>query len=316
MLRFTLKLVVYSFLLIGLSLHAVVNSTVPDGNLVAPTGLGDQPSDPGFNYVGQVNGSSAVYLGDGWVLTANHVGAGDLTLGGTTYRFDAGESYQIGGADLRLFKISSGPAFAPLKLSTRAPVKDDYTVMIGAGRTPQSTSRTLYFVDTSDPQNSVWDTSPFSGYDTVYAGFPTSSETAARWGTNLVDSVVQDMSYDSYTATDLIVTDFDAYVQTPYEAQAVTNDSGGGLFIEREAGWELAGTIVSVGHYNNQPGGAGAALYGNLTYAIDLSQHASEIASRTGPLSLVPEPRSFVLIQSFFALWFCLGRRTRRYARS
>jgi hypothetical protein len=300
----------FSSLLIAGTMSGVVNSSVPFGNTTAPTGFDGQPTDPGFNYVGQVNGSTAVYLGNDWVLTANHVGAGDFTLGGTTYRHLSGESFQIGGADLRLFKVAGGPAFAPLKFSSRAPVRDDYTVMIGAGRTPLSETHTIHFVDTSDSENWVWSTSYFSGYDSVYAGFPTQADRAVRWGTNLVGGVRPDVSYGSYAPTDLIYTDFDAYTKTAYEAQAVVNDSGGGLFIEREDGWELAGTIVSVNHYNNQLGGAATALYGNLTYAVDLSQHADEISSYTGNLSIVPEPSLSVLLLGLCALGSCLRRRS------
>ena len=50
----------------------------PDGsiNTTAPS------PDPGFDNVGIVNGLTGVYVRNGWVLTANHVGIGDLILGG------------------------------------------------------------------------------------------------------------------------------------------------------------------------------------------------------------------------------------------
>jgi hypothetical protein len=45
-------------------------------------------SDPGWSYVGQLNGASCVYLGNGWVLTAGHVGEGTVSLNGTAYQPD------------------------------------------------------------------------------------------------------------------------------------------------------------------------------------------------------------------------------------
>ena len=76
---------------------AIINSTVPFGNTSAPTGMGAEPSDPGFGYVGKLNGSTGVYLGYGWVLTANHVGAGTFALDGTNYSYNGVDSHQIGG---------------------------------------------------------------------------------------------------------------------------------------------------------------------------------------------------------------------------
>src|ERR1700734_1830127 len=46
----------------------------------------------GWDYVGTVNDASGVYLGNGWVLTAGHVGAGTFVLGSGpaagTYYYD------------------------------------------------------------------------------------------------------------------------------------------------------------------------------------------------------------------------------------
>lgn len=46
----------------------IINTTVPLGNTVAPTGTAGEPTDPGFDHVGRVNGSTGVYLGNGWVM--------------------------------------------------------------------------------------------------------------------------------------------------------------------------------------------------------------------------------------------------------
>src|SRR5271170_6434745 len=44
----------------------------------------------GWNYVGSIGSASAVYLSNGWVITAAHVGAGNFVLGSTTYNMVPG----------------------------------------------------------------------------------------------------------------------------------------------------------------------------------------------------------------------------------
>ena len=41
--------------------------------------------DPGFENVGYRAGTSAIYLGDGWVLTARHSGFGPVEFDGKPY---------------------------------------------------------------------------------------------------------------------------------------------------------------------------------------------------------------------------------------
>jgi hypothetical protein len=266
--------------------------TVPLGNTTAPTGVGDQPTDPGFDYVGKVNGSTGVYIGNGWVLTANHVGAGTFNLDGTNYSYNGSDSYQIGGADLRLFKLSTNPMLAPLTIATTSPSLGADVVMIGAGRSPSSDSTTTWYVDVdTDPW--IWNTSSFSGFDYLADGYTTTSTRTKRWGTNVVDSVT----------SGYIITDFDQTGGTAYESQGVLNDSGSGLFIDNGSGWELAGTIVSVWNYPNQPDGNWSALFGNLTYALDLSAYAAEINS------IVPEPSTSTLLTGLFSLLIINMRR-------
>ena len=282
---------------------------MPLGNQSAPTGLNGEPTDPGFAHVGQVNNSTGVYLGHGWVLTADHVGAGTFTLGGVNYGFDGVNSQQVGGADLRLFKLTSNPLLAPLKLATTSPAINNPVVMIGAGRSPTSDTATTWFVD-EGPDPWVWDTSFFSAEDGTKSGYPTNSTRAVRWGTNSVDGLSTDLSYSvgskSYNDMDALFTDFDQNDGTAFESQAVTNDSGSGLFIDHGAGWELAGTIVTVGTFPGQPGGnngASTAVFGNLTYAIDLSAYADTING------IVPEPATTGLLVGLLALAGTLTKR-------
>src|ERR1019366_9062704 len=91
-------------------------------NTTDPFGLGS--SSP-WNYVGTVNGDSGVYLGDYnggyWVITANHVGLGNITLPNGDYTAISGSGMQIGGADLFVYQISSNPGLPNLTLAATAP---------------------------------------------------------------------------------------------------------------------------------------------------------------------------------------------------
>jgi len=196
---------------------------------------------------------------------------------------------------------------APLTIATASPTVGADVVMIGAGRSPTSATPTTWHVDT-DPDPWVWSTSTFPDADTTIDGLVTNSTKTKRWGTNVVESLESDMIYGSYAEMSAIVTDFDETGGTAFEAQAVTNDSGSGLFIDSGSGWELAGTIVNVALYSGQPGGNGGAhnaLFGNSTYAVDLSEYASEING------IVPEPRTSVLLMGLLAMCCALSARCR-----
>lgn len=54
----------------------MISSGDGSGNTTAPV------DDPGFGNVGARGNATAVYLGNQWVLTANHVGTGSVVLGG------------------------------------------------------------------------------------------------------------------------------------------------------------------------------------------------------------------------------------------
>ena len=167
----------------------------------------------GWNYVGQVNGASAVYLGDNWVLTAGHVGTGTFVLDGTNYTVVVGSGQSItnarGTADLTMFQISTAPDLPSLTISPTGPTVGTTVVMTGYG----------------GGQGETW------GVDTVTRRNVT----------------VQVTGYSFKT------TDFEtAYTGTNY-AQLVSGDSGGGDFIYNAVTrqWELAGINEAIDGSDN-----------------------------------------------------------------
>jgi hypothetical protein len=270
------------------------------GNLTAPA------DDFGFGNVGVLNGSSGVYLGNRWVLTARHVGAGTITLGGTPFTHDASSIYHIGTADLTLFRLNSDPGLPSLTIASSAPTLGSTLYMAGNGRN-RADSETTWHVDTS-PQNWVWSETSFEEADATATGYKYASGNSLRWGTNRMSGTQSDVQALGYTS-DVIENDFTNPAQFPllattHEAIVATNDSGGGVFWKNGESWELAGISILLAGFNNQPGST--ALFGNESWAVDLSQYNTEI------LAVIPEPRHYGII---LALFLGFGGYVRRKSR-
>ena len=275
--------------------RAVIISTGDgSGNTTAPPGLA------GWANVGQVNGSSGVYLGNGYVATAAHVGKGSINLPGVgTFTPTADPAVPIttpgGGsnADLIVFKLSSNPALASLSLGD-TPADGDPLVMVGFGRN-RATGLTMW-----DVNGSTWTetTNPALADASGYKWLGTTSK---RWGTNVARDFAGSPTDDIGTTGGRVTTSFAtnfSLAGTPFEAQAAANDSGGAVF---NAAGELVGIMFAIGTFNGQPE---AAVFGNLTYAANLTTYEQQIYTVTG----IPEPASLGAIAMVGML---LARRRR-----
>lgn len=161
----------------------------------------------GWDYLGQVNGATGVYLGNNWVLTAAHVGAGTFTLSGTAFSFVAGTAHTFTSgsdtADLSLFQIASGPALPSLILA--------------------GTSQSLV------------------GNTVVMTGF--GGGQGKTWGANTItkDNIL--VTIDGYPYATV---DFETDFGGDNKAVLVVGDSGGGDFIDSGGQWLLAGVNEAV----------------------------------------------------------------------
>ncbi len=289
------------------------------GNTTA-AGAGD-----GWGYVGSINGASGIYLGSYagsyWVLTAYHVGPGAYSLGGFSYSYVPASGQQIGDSDLFLMEITSANPLAlahldslsNLELAATTPLNEPVT-MIGNGRN-RATALTTWYVDT-DPDPWVWNTAEFPDSDATYSGYLWGSGSTKRWGTNTVegtDTIVYAIDpFDgpvTNVTVDALFTDFDS---VSGEGQAMTGDSGGGIFYYDTVAeeWQLAGLMVTIETLSGQPnnGIVSSAVFGNLTYAADISQYRDEI------LALVPEPSTASLVVGGLVM-LVASRRGRKAAR-
>jgi len=252
----------------GTASAVIIDSGDGTGNTAAPS------PDPGWSYVGTRSSFTAVYLGDGWVLTAGHVGAGDFTLrdaslGEVVYPHVPGTEVSIRNgdgsvADLLVFAIAPYPVMPLLPIATTPPPQGTDLILIGNGRNRGA-------VTSWDP-NGPPPPGPIFGYEWA-------SGKSLRWGTNEVEyyptaPVLGTWAFASY---------FDE-AGSAHEGQATNGDSGGAAFAYDGSDWELAGLIYAIGIYTNQP--ANTSLYQQLTYAADLSSYRDEILDVVG----LPEP--------------------------
>jgi hypothetical protein len=206
-------------------------------------------------------GLTVVYLGEGWVLTASHVGARDVEIGERVYRKSSDAVVQIYNddrteADLIAFRILGNPDLPdlpPLTISEETPSKGAFAILAGAGREKGRENRSLGGV-----LRRIW-----------------RGRTAAgpRWGTNTIAESSERVAIGDWV-TAAISTDYstvDDLFATPYEAQAVSGDSGGALFIADGNDYVLAGVLfaVSTGDpYGHKP---------SRTFAVDLAHYREQI---------------------------------------
>jgi hypothetical protein len=217
--------------------------------------------DPGWANVGVCSRWTAVYLGRGWVLTAAHVGASNITLEGTLYKADIKSRKRVinrdgTAADLMLFRIDPEPDLPSLKIPTESPPIGSPIVMVGSGlgRGEEMTGEGR-------------------------AGFSWQEPSVKRWGTSMVREHLHDQSVGN---TDAFATRF-SIAGTAHEAHAAHGDSGGAAFAYLDDRWQLVGIILAVDNHTGQPDRS--AVYGNRTMIADLARYSRFIQSVTDAVS-------------------------------
>lgn len=260
---------------------------------------------------------TGTYLGDGWFLTANHVGvptAIQFDNNGTIYKPIPGQVFSQdsnGGianpswsdnrltsptADLMLFRINGDPGLPSISIATQGLSVGDEVVKMGWGfvRYPEIT---YFTVNKADPNNWQYTQLPqgqtCSGSN-CYPGFwyDGNNSPGKRWGTNRVensdnvlqgdhDGIVQTVTNNGTTIA--YVTTYDQNSGDPYESLDVGGDSGSPVFFYRNGQWRLQGIVESKWTYPGQTPGFdssnGLALFGNVDGFADLSKYAANIAA-------------------------------------
>lgn len=268
------------------------------------------PSFPYWNNVVPVSDASGVYLGNGWVMTANHVTAltvnlSTITVSGTPYIVR--QSQQVGTQDIRLYRIGGGlgdpalPALANIAVDASAPGLATGFLTFGRGNRAEGT---LNLATSSDSQVSG---SP--------ANFEWAGASTMRWGANSVEALPvwtgdAPGPYSTLGATSVFSSTFDDPGSGNYlnanEAGHSVGDSGGPLFTVDAGVWVLSGISLAVGADPalGQPGSTTA--FGNITVYADLATYKSSIDAITN----IPEP-SLAGLLGLGGLLGVMGRRKR-----
>jgi hypothetical protein len=251
------------------------SSSTSDNNTTAPAGL------DGWNYVGQIGGASGIYLGNGWVLTADHVGAGNINLNGTTYNWNGKPEIRLNNnnnsadpTDLVMFQLTSQPAgLSPLTLANTSPSGGDSFTNVGYG-VARNTALEYFAYDSTTQTYSL-----ISGpAGSSASGFGVGSINTKSWGTNQVQGF---SSFNiGWGNVHTFYGEFFGFTD-----QLINGDSGGAVF---DSAGNLIGVNDAIGTFPNQP--ASTVFFDDVSYMIDLAPFHDQIQS------IVPEPSGLSLL--------------------
>jgi hypothetical protein len=282
----------------------IVEST--PGTTTAPA------DDPGWNFVTS-QGRQFVYLGDGWALSAFHVGLPNISeslhFPGGPFNIIKDQSFIVpnpagsnltADTDLRLIRINGDlgtPSFSlaaqPI-FESSTPLAQREVVIIGHGPSRQSYQAHWDVQIKPNDHDDIWtevfppeEIGTYQGYKSVNP-----DDDLKRWGKNQIadeDSLFGGNDNDLRGTLQLqlgvgqrdimsMVTKFDAPGQggLAQEVQAVGGDSGSAVFYKRGGHWELIG-IVNAQHSDYENQSSSHAVYGNYTTFADLSYYRNEI---------------------------------------
>jgi hypothetical protein len=284
----------------------------------------------GWNNVGQMNGASGVYIGNGWVLTVAH----ELTPQGILFDFsptpylpDSTPIYYLTNpdgsyADLQLFHLQSTPPLPNLKIAYSSPGVGALTTSIGYGLT--NVGGVQYY-------DSSFNTVAADDPTVAYGGYGEGNQYIKRWATNYTLPVDSQGDYNASgsalapisgvyandTSEDFFaqfytgisgVNSYDAGGNGSSEGQIAGGDSGGAVF---DSSGYLIGINEAEGLYPGQDPSKELALFGNMSAYVDVPYYRDQIVADAG----LPEPCGISLV-AICAGWGLTRRRRAVFASS
>jgi hypothetical protein len=241
------------------------------------------------NASGTTVGGSGVYLGNGYVLTAAHVGPfASITFDGSTfYTHDGATPVPVApNVDMKILRLTETPTVAAVNVYTGTSELNQSATIVGwgVGRDPMVTINTN---------------------DVVWGGNSTSEK---RWGLN-VPKATANISFGggSYQALVTVLGGNSNPNQGlgASEAAVTLLDSGGGMFQQFGGVWFLTGLTVGVenGTFGESSFGQDrtTSTRGDFNYFARVSNFSSQINT------MIPEPSALLFASS--ALLLLLRRR-------
>jgi hypothetical protein len=281
----TLALLLMGLLLVSQSesLYAVVIDAGTGTENTAPPA-----SFPYWDNIAQRGIGTGIYMGNRWVLTASHVGAGSITLGGVSYDAVSGSTIRLVNndatpVDLILYRINGDPGLQSIPLPTVAPATKDHLMMIGAGYNRQAPVQYWDEAWAASDQAS----STYTGYY-----WDTSGRTL-RYGTNTLSRSQTTGGNYGKTAT------FSAYFSAG-RCMAAAGDSGGPVFIQTGANYDsysLAGVMLAISTIAFQP--ENTSVIGDYTFMADLYAYRSQLKPLDGDANL-----DGLVDQADYKIWY------------
>jgi hypothetical protein len=241
--------------------------------------------------------ANGVYIGDGWVLTANHVGMPVSVQfdSGATFNPIPNQNFQVANpvpnptndphltgpvADLRMFRINGESGVAALPLPTQGLNQNDQVVMMSFGVLRASALSSFLVNKLTNPW--TWTSTPTCTGPNCFQGFNASGQGKA-WGTNRIansDNVLGENDGNLQTivnnSTIAYLTTYDQSTGDPFEALNVGGDSGSGVFYKRNGQWQLAGITLAKYTFSGQDSidpNNQMAIFGNANAFADLSSY-------------------------------------------
>lgn len=223
---------------------------------------------------------SAVYLGNRYLLTANHVDPSNtrtvqFSPEGPNFDIEADSQQQVAsGLDLKVFRIKSDPGILGVNLYGGTNELNKNTTIVGWGRGRDSSV------------SSPGDTTQQWGNQ---------STTAKRWGDNVITDTLTRTYNSGYEYEGIEYTLGNN--QTDTEAGFATWDSGGAMFIQDSSNYYLAGinAIVQTNGSSNF-GSRGSNESGDINFGPRISTYKSDIEA------IVPEPSTTAIAIGLAAL--------------
>lgn len=205
----------------------------PETNTSQPSG---DLADSGWQWTGLWGSFTGTAIAAHYFITAGHVGGqvgGVLTLNGVAHRTT--RVFHPPKGDLALWQVREAfTNWAPLITQT----SEVGLAAVSFGRGTQRGSAIITTVRQTRTNGWFWG----------------SSDGRLRWGQNTIDQVA---SYTNDGTNDLLVLNFNSQGGAN-ECTLSSGDSGGGIFVQSDSGWELAGINALVdGPFNTSTNGSG-----------------------------------------------------------